>query len=641
MKIIERIEIHRFRSIGDESIPAEEINIFSGLNNSGKSNVLRALNLFFNIETSYDSPHIFEKDYNKAYTGQAGGAREIIIRLHFPPQGEGALKYPFSIARIFKFETEGFQTSYHSSNSAIQDEINKGNGAITRQFTRYLNSLKFFYIPAVRDKLFVRHLFLNFEKIARDTTGKEIGEKIGDLSTIIGERSKEISKEFEGFLGLPTQAALSSTRSDIFGTVQVNVQSGLQIRRKVRGSENPSEIVDVPVDLFSSGDGVLMSYIAYFLAHLCRKNPGKRYIWGFEEPENSLEYSKVQKLADDFNTKFRKHAQIFITTHSPAFMIMRTQEHVNFYRVYIESSVEDDQPNKRLSRVASLAALERLQMSIFGNEARQSEYLMLDKEMGFIELSNEIESVVNELTTKKQLFNVRTKELEAQLSEIDSTFPERILIIEDTSTTAVIFWSKVLGDSGLNNIKIFSSEGCTNNRVEEHIRFKIDERHGYRPKVFRQVDRDGMTKDQIRFLEERHSGIVNNKFLYKVSVLPVYEIENFAVISRDKGSIDDAAKVKIQESFENTAISKLYELSSKYPSAQDCLFKSKNNPIPVMQLMRAGAMQDWMGQMPGKEIAKSFSNFSVPNCFKNMRPSDYPSPLVAYVNEIKKFFGDA
>ena len=62
MKIIDRIEIHRFRSIGDESIPTDEINIFSGLNNSGKSNILRALNLFFNFQTSYDSPHTFEKD---------------------------------------------------------------------------------------------------------------------------------------------------------------------------------------------------------------------------------------------------------------------------------------------------------------------------------------------------------------------------------------------------------------------------------------------------------------------------------------------------------------------------------------------------------------------------------------------------
>lgn len=639
MKIIDRIEIHRFRSIGDESIPTDEINIFSGLNNSGKSNILRALNLFFNFETSYDSPHTFEKDYNIAYTGQAGGAREIIVRIHFLPQGKGALQYAFSIARTFKFETEGFLTEYSSSNPEIQEEIDKGNGTITRQFTRFLNSLEFLYIPAVRDKLFVRNLFLNFEKIARDTSGQEFGDKFKEISSIIEERSGEISNEFEDFLGLPTQAALSSTKSDIFGAVQVVVQSGLQIRRKVRGSEKPSEIVDAPVDLFSSGDGVLMSYIAYFLAHLCRKNPGKRYIWGFEEPENSLEYSKIQKLADEFNTKFRKYAQIFITTHSPAFISMRFLNHVNFYRVYIAPNVEDDQPNKRLSRVMSLEALEKLQLSLFGDETRQTEYEVLEKELGFIELSREIEMVVNELTEKKRLFSIKTKELDTQLAEIDATFPEKILIIEDTCKTTIEFWKKVMTEQGLDDVKIYSSEGCTNNRVEEHLRFKIQERRGYSPRVFRQIDRDGLCEDQIQFLEERHSGIVNNKYPYEVRVLPVYEIENFAIIDKDLSTLDEPAKEQIRIVFEKSALSKLSELTSKYPSAPDGLFKQRNNPTLVMQQMRQAALSTWNMFMPGKEIAGAIGNFSAKNVLKNMSLEDYPEPLIEYISLVKAFFG--
>jgi hypothetical protein len=639
MKIIDRIEIHRFRSIGDESIPTDEINIFSGLNNSGKSNILRALNLFFNFETSYDSPHTFEKDYNIAYTGQAGGAREIIVRIHFLPQGKGALQYAFSIARTFKFETEGFLTEYSSSNPEIQEEIDKGNGTITRQFTRFLNSLEFLYIPAVRDKLFVRNLFLNFEKIARDTSGQEFGDKFKEISSIIEERSGEISNEFEDFLGLPTQAALSSTKSDIFGAVQVVVQSGLQIRRKVRGSEKPSEIVDAPVDLFSSGDGVLMSYIAYFLAHLCRKNPGKRYIWGFEEPENSLEYSKIQKLADEFNTKFRKYAQIFITTHSPAFISMRFLNHVNFYRVYIAPNVEDDQPNKRLSRVMSLEALEKLQLSLFGDETRQTEYEVLEKELGFIELSREIEMVVNELTEKKRLFSIKTKELDTQLAEIDATFPEKILIIEDTRKTTIEFWKKVMTEQGLDDVKIYFSEGCTNNRVEEHLRFKIQERRGYSPRVFRQIDRDGLCEDQIQFLEDRHSGIVNNKYPYKVRVLPVYEIENFAIIDKDLSTLDEPAKEQIRTAFEKSALSKLFELTSKYPGAPDGLFKQRNNAILVMQQMRQAALSTWNMFMPGKEIAGAIGNFSAKNVLKNMSVEDYPEPLIEYISLVKAFFG--
>ena len=66
MKFVSRIEIHRFRSISDASLIAEDLTIFSGTNNSGKSNVLRALNLFFNGESSFGNPYNFEKDYNIA-----------------------------------------------------------------------------------------------------------------------------------------------------------------------------------------------------------------------------------------------------------------------------------------------------------------------------------------------------------------------------------------------------------------------------------------------------------------------------------------------------------------------------------------------------------------------------------------------
>lgn len=48
---IKHIRIKNFRSIVDLSIDVGKMNIFVGLNDAGKSNVLKALNLFFNGET--------------------------------------------------------------------------------------------------------------------------------------------------------------------------------------------------------------------------------------------------------------------------------------------------------------------------------------------------------------------------------------------------------------------------------------------------------------------------------------------------------------------------------------------------------------------------------------------------------------
>lgn len=45
---IKSIRIKNFRSIRNEFFSVENMNIFVGMNDVGKSNVLKALNLFFN-----------------------------------------------------------------------------------------------------------------------------------------------------------------------------------------------------------------------------------------------------------------------------------------------------------------------------------------------------------------------------------------------------------------------------------------------------------------------------------------------------------------------------------------------------------------------------------------------------------------
>ncbi len=63
MKLISQIEIKGFRSIRSVKLSGlDNFTAFAGLNNSGKSNVLRALNVFFNGETDEGKPLIFDKD---------------------------------------------------------------------------------------------------------------------------------------------------------------------------------------------------------------------------------------------------------------------------------------------------------------------------------------------------------------------------------------------------------------------------------------------------------------------------------------------------------------------------------------------------------------------------------------------------
>lgn len=79
---IARIEISNFRSIQKMVIDSARLQVIVGNNDAGKSNILRALNLFFNSETNPGENFNFTTDYNiYAANKDSKKAREIKIKL--------------------------------------------------------------------------------------------------------------------------------------------------------------------------------------------------------------------------------------------------------------------------------------------------------------------------------------------------------------------------------------------------------------------------------------------------------------------------------------------------------------------------------------------------------------------------------
>lgn len=101
MKLIEKIEIQNFRSfLGTtqddkaEILGIRDLNIFSGSNDSGKSNILRALNLFFN--NVIDSNHQFNFDTEFTMLRKDPIQKVIEIKIHFVVS-----KRRFSISKFY------------------------------------------------------------------------------------------------------------------------------------------------------------------------------------------------------------------------------------------------------------------------------------------------------------------------------------------------------------------------------------------------------------------------------------------------------------------------------------------------------------------------------------------------------------
>lgn len=632
MKIIEKVEIHRFRSIADSSIQTEDINIFSGKNNSGKSNVLKALNLFFNGDSGFDQKYSFDKDYNKAFTGHAGGKRSTHIVIHFCKQGDAALSSPFSVTRIFQHGSEA-ETIYKSTNSDVQKRLEAEDGNVTRQFKIFLNKIEYHYIPAVRDRSFVKKLFLNFEKLIEHDSGKDFAEKMVELSEILNIKSKEISGDFEKFIGLPTRAALSSKASDLLGTVEINVKTGITIVRRTKKDGNINE--NIEVDLFSSGDGILMSYLAYFLAHICRRISNKMFIWGFEEPENSLEYSKVQKIAEDFYDDFSTHAQIFITTHSPAFIHLKDKDGVIFYRVYLEH----DDP-KQASKIRTIQEITNRQQSLFeSGKITDSEYANLSEELNLVEFAKEIEESVARLNEQKVLSHKVQIDFENRTKELLKHKPANIFICEDSSLKTINLWKKWLGMYFIENVAVMDSGGCTTKYVEYWVKIQNKIDSTYKPKIFRQVDRDCYTSEQVAYLENNSKGLSNIQ--YCLIYLPVSDIENFAIINNPKFDkrFFEQNKIVILEKFESKAVRNAKVNAKNYSSDIKSPFYDKDETyVKIMQNMRTEALKNWKLYLGGKQMCSLLVNFDADAYLDTLTKKQIPRELADYLLSIKKFY---
>ena len=85
------------------------------------------------------------------------------------------------------------------------------------------------------------------------------------------------------------------------------------------------------IPLEQRGDGVQSQYLLSVLRHMCFEDR-KYHIWAFEEPENSLEYSRVKMLSSNLEDDSNE-SQIFLTTHSPALVNMDSEK-ARAFRVY-------------------------------------------------------------------------------------------------------------------------------------------------------------------------------------------------------------------------------------------------------------------------------------------------------------------
>lgn len=324
MDLISQIEIRYFRSIHYLKLTnIKSMNVVSGANDAGKSNLLKALNLFFNSQTDFLTEVNFYNDFNlmrlqEVRQESIKGKQFIQIKITFRRGDRSPNTLPefFTVTRTWHRESKVPTQSDDLEKRLKGKDISMARARAS--LSKFLDSIKYEYIPAVKDNNLFGHIMTNLQEALFNLgsiRGDQIGNKLKGINSDIGDLVHKLNLEFESVTGISSSLSLPTTLSSLYTSFLVNTLYG----------EN-----EVPLE--QRGDGIKIRYIPSIMYYIANVS-NKQFIWGFEEPENSLEYKLCTNMASDFLENYSKGIQIFTTTHSPAFLSLKS-ENSSLYRIF-------------------------------------------------------------------------------------------------------------------------------------------------------------------------------------------------------------------------------------------------------------------------------------------------------------------
>lgn len=341
MKLIDQVEIAYFRSIYKESLSnCQNTNIIFGRNDSGKSNTLRGLNLFFNEFTSPNLAFDFERDLNHSRRAEAEGQGDIrkfvYIKVWFntPENWKNSLGSRFWVKKQWSVSL--------AQEAQISTSINQRNKAY---LARFLKKIKLHYIPAIKDRKIFENLQAEIYKaISRNI---KFSESLEDFSETLRERTVQLSQKIEVDLEINSVINTPKDLTDLFRSLDF---------------ETTSEAGDAYSLTLQRGDGIQVQHIAPILSFLAENSTEDYHIWAFEEPENSLELVNAINEANRLHSfGAERNKQIFVTSHSPAFFSLNQQDVARYF-----VSRTEGKANRLCSKLTKLEGPEHIPSELMG-----------------------------------------------------------------------------------------------------------------------------------------------------------------------------------------------------------------------------------------------------------------------------------
>ncbi|MCC4229643.1 ATP-dependent nuclease [Zunongwangia profunda] len=357
MKIYD-LSISNFRGIEKlEKLKVGDINSFVGKNDSGKSNILKALDSFFNEK--FDSNDVFKG---------IGEDEKTEITIRFEPQeevnslaldkdGKINLKKTFSFASSGKLNKNFFYTC-----NDIDDENYENSwGVKESDINAFLSNLEVEYSKSGRGVTNLSKIELldqNTEEFGRKEKQYEAADflknikkqydfvELPDYSLFDAEQDLNISSTSFQNQFKPIATESLNNNLELTNQIESNVKDDLEtefslitelMQKNVPDLEKintspvcnwknlvkfdlslkfKSDTYDIPISNKGTGFKRLLM-VAYF-EYLAQKTTKRHQIFGVEEPETFLHPALQHDLLDSI-LELADSSQFFLTTHSPVF----------------------------------------------------------------------------------------------------------------------------------------------------------------------------------------------------------------------------------------------------------------------------------------------------------------------------------
>ncbi|MDH0091656.1 ATP-binding protein [Achromobacter mucicolens] len=445
------MRVQNFRSLAEADIELHDYTALVGLNDSGKSNLLRALNLFFNGHTDLDQPLVFENDFSQQARLIAKKAKQIEIEVEFTPPKN----YRDADHVIWKKVYRADSTTPYLDQVYRKDGREFSRGSRTEYWIRHL---AFEYVPAVRGKSFFSSLKRRLHATLADTVAPKLtGASTTFLSSLRAE-VKKIEQDSHRLLQLKTEFSLPSDLGDLFEALEFNSADG-----------------HTKTALHYRGDGIQgrhVPLILKFLADQRKTNsamgkPPSETIWGYEEPENNLELSKQIDMATEFAT-YASAVQILVSTHSPAFYnVARTSPNGGIQntirsngRTDFSREISPEQVDKHLGLMPFVEpylakAKEEREQLIASVKELEATALVTNKPALYVEGCSDktiIEAAISALGLKQNFVIVAKEGMGGGANWVASCCLSRAAMTDVTATTVALFDNDAAGKEAASNL---------------------------------------------------------------------------------------------------------------------------------------------------------------------------------------------